>query len=460
MKPAHLRYLALILVGSGIFLVITAFRKTITLVDGPQRETLTSYVLTVGDVLATEGIALGSADRLWPEAGAWLADGQTITITRAAQVQIWADGKTHTLLTHEQLPANLFALAGILLFPGEQLLRDNAPIRPDQRLPAAPFHFLQVRRAVPLTVSEGAHSHTFASRAPTLGEALWEAQIHLQLIDQVSPPESALLDAPLQAAVTPARPITIDVAGQITLQVHTTAVTVGAALSEAGIPLQGLDYSQPPAESPLPADGLIRIVRVREDILLEQELLAFTTQTQPLPEVEIDTQQIVQVGEYGLTAKRVRVRYENGLEISRQTEAEWVAAEPKPRIVGYGTKIVVRVLDTPAGPIEYWRALNMYATSYYPAAVGNDITATGMLLEKGVVGIDPRHIPYFTNLYVPGYGLAVAADTGGGIVPRLIDLGFSDDDFELWHQYVTVYFLTPVPPEDQISWIIPEIYLP
>jgi len=63
-------------------------------------------------------------------------------------------------------------------------------------------------------------------------------------------------------------------------------------------------------------------------------------------------------------------------------------------------------------------------------------------------------VPCGTRLYVPGYGFAVAMDTGR-ITGAWIDLGYEDDDFVLWHQFVTVYFLTPVPPLDQIAWIIP-----
>jgi 3D (Asp-Asp-Asp) domain-containing protein len=55
-------------------------------------------------------------------------------------------------------------------------------------------------------------------------------------------------------------------------------------------------------------------------------------------------------------------------------------------------------------------------------------------------------------MYVPGYGLAEAADTGA-ISGRWIDLGYSNDDYVAWHQWVTVYFLWP-PPANPV-WIFP-----
>ena len=45
-----------------------------------------------------------------------------------------------------------------------------------------------------------------------------------------------------------------------------------------------------------------------------------------------------------------------------------------------------------------------------------------MMAQRGVVAVDPSVIPLGTRLYIPGYGMAVAADTGGAIVGDRIDL--------------------------------------
>jgi 3D (Asp-Asp-Asp) domain-containing protein len=42
----------------------------------------------------------------------------------------------------------------------------------------------------------------------------------------------------------------------------------------------------------------------------------------------------------------------------------------------------------------------------------------------GVVAVDPSVIPLGSRLYIPGYGKGVAADVGGGIRGRIIDLWF------------------------------------
>ena len=51
-------------------------------------------------------------------------------------------------------------------------------------------------------------------------------------------------------------------------------------------------------------------------------------------------------------------------------------------------------------------------------------TATGMPVGWGVVAVDPSLIPLGTRLTIPGYGEAVAADTGGAVRGATIDLWF------------------------------------
>jgi 3D (Asp-Asp-Asp) domain-containing protein len=49
-------------------------------------------------------------------------------------------------------------------------------------------------------------------------------------------------------------------------------------------------------------------------------------------------------------------------------------------------------------------------------------TASGTPAGYGVVAVDPRIIRLGSHVFVPGYGLAIASDTGGAIVGNRIDL--------------------------------------
>ncbi len=389
--------------------------------------------------------------------GSWnyltsLQANETNSLPHPAYITILDEDKIQSLLTDERLPANLLALSGIPLYPGDQIFADGKPVSPDQALAPEVNHTLQVRREWKISLISGMRVQTILSTAVTLGKALQEAGIALHASDRLTPPAETPLRGPIEAELH--KSIDLEIKSQEgRTRFRSAANNVGEALREAGLSLQGLDYSVPDPAASLPPDGHIRIVRVAENVSLETTPLPFEIETQPVSDLELDNQNIVQPGEFGITAQRVRVRLEDGKEVSRQTEAEFVAVEPKPQILGFGTKVVPHSLDTPGGPIEYWRALNMYAVSYNPTSNGGLGTATGIPLAKGVAAIDINYIPFGTRMYIPGYGIAVAADVGGGVKGRMIDLGYSDDDYVSWHQWVTVYFLWP--PPESIVWVIP-----
>lgn len=71
-------------------------------------------------------------------------------------------------------------------------------------------------------------------------------------------------------------------------------------------------------------------------------------------------------------------------------------------------------------PSQGGRTITVVATGY--SLPGH--TATGLPVGWGVVAVDPSVIPLGTRLTVPGYGDAVAADTGSGVRGAMIDLWF------------------------------------
>lgn len=461
LKIRSLFALAVVMVLAGLALIAGELHKTVQLEINGNTRTVNTWALTTGGLLRLQGIVLAPADRLAPEAATWLHEHSTIRIQRAYPVNLLVDGRYRQLTTPERLPENILAEAGIALYPGDMLLVDGMPVQRNQRLSDAGGHTLQVRRAVPVTITTPQGTQTIYSSAPTLGKALLEAGITFTSADRLEPPADTPLSGSVEARFQPARALEITLDDR-TVSVFSAAPTVGEALAEAGLALQGLDYSFPAAEKKIPGSGKIKVVRVQEQIILSQEPLPNETEFQPDPELEIDNQRFIEIGTFGVKAQQERVRLEDGQEVKRQVTAEWVAREPENRVIGYGTKISKKTAKVPDGTIEYWRAVPMYATSYSPCRLGvpqcNDVTASGLKLQKGVAGVAKSWYGYTVGqrVYVPGYGTAVIADFGNGLPGRyLIDLGYSESDFKVWHQNVTVYFLWPPPPPEQIMWVLP-----
>lgn len=371
-------------------------------------------------------------------------------------VTIIDNGQTLTLQTNERVPSVLLNQAGLTLNPNDRVLSSGHPIAPDQ--PITNYSItdhpitLQIRRAVPIKIISPEGERRIQSSAFTVGEALREASVWLRAGDAVDPPlQSPISNLQSQVSIFPARDHTIT-ANRKTLQVRSSAQTVGEALAEAGIPLLGLDYSLPAEEEALPSNGQIRVVRVSESVTLAQKPIPFESELQASADVPLDQTQILQPGENGLSVQRIRIRYEDGKEVSRLTEDETLVRPPQTRVLGYGTKVEVETASVDDVQIEYWRAVEMYATSYSPCRSGTEEchsgTSSGKNLKKGMVAV---RLDWYLSmqgqrLYIPGYGFASIEDVCGGCVGQpWIDLGYSDNDFEPWHSWVTVYFLTPVP---------------
>jgi 3D (Asp-Asp-Asp) domain-containing protein len=81
----------------------------------------------------------------------------------------------------------------------------------------------------------------------------------------------------------------------------------------------------------------------------------------------------------------------------------------------------VGAADVPAPPAPAGsRTITVVATGY--SLPGS--TSTGLPVGWGVAAVDPSVIPLGTHMIVPGYGVAIAADTGGSVVGSTIDLWF------------------------------------
>ena len=128
------------------------------------------------------------------------------------------------------------------------------------------------------------------------------------------------------------------------------------------------------------------------------------------------------------SAKASRVAYLQQLAAQRSLnqaqigslESRAQSIEAKARRVAVAQ--TVNAVSSPApAPIEAGPGtMTVTATAYTLQGT----TATGAPVGYGVVAVDPSVIPLGTRMTIPGYGEAVAADTGGAIQGSVIDLWF------------------------------------
>lgn len=376
----------------------------------------------------------------------------TVTILDGDQI--------HSIKSSERIPLSLLSQAGVIPQPFDRVLFNGVLLPLDQALPDADFAQLQLRRAMPLTVNSPHGQQIINSSAFTVGQALSEAGYPLTAGDLIDPPANTAITTPLTIQITPARDLSIFVDNTM-IQIRSSAGTVGEALAEAGIPLTGLDTSSPLENEALPVDGQIRIVRVGESINVALEPIPFSTERIESDDIPLGQEDLIQPGVDGLAMVRTRIRYEDGVEVSRNAEDRTVIREPQKRIVAGGSQIVL----APVGgntPNEYWKAYQMYATVYSPCASGTGGcsygTASGARAGYGIVAVDYSIYSYLAGMkvYIPGYGMATIGDTGGGPIietalgvqrTQWIDLGFDEGGMVDMTGWVTVYFLAPAPAE-------------
>ncbi|NIV37782.1 MAG: DUF348 domain-containing protein [Anaerolineae bacterium] len=473
---------ALALLGMGM---IQTGSPLVLEVDGQRRE-LRTHAATVGEALRRTGLELYPEDLVTPELEAPLEPDMIITVQCARPVHLHADGETHQIRTQATTVGQVLAQAGLRVGPADEILLDgqlvelgaslwdrgpvshtppssrgggSSTTREDTRDPPV----VAIRRAAAMILDDDGTTATLHTTSETIGQVLQEHGVTLFLGDEVEPGLQERIVPGGTIAIHRSIPVQIQADGRI-IRTRTRAETVAGALGQEGIALVGKDQVEPALPTPLRSGIEIQVVRVREELVVEFDPIPFKTEWVPDPEVEIDNIRLAREGQVGLTKRRFRVIYEDGREVERYLEDTWAEQPPITKTMAYGTKIVIRTMDTPDGPIEYWRKMRVYTTAYTAATCGKTrdhprygYTRLGWWLTKGIVAVDPDVIPLKTKMYVPGYGHAIAGDTGGGVKGKFVDLGYDEGKYQSWHWWTDIYLLTPVPPEHKILWILPDL---
>lgn len=127
-------------------------------------------------------------------------------------------------------------------------------------------------------------------------------------------------------------------------------------------------------------------------------------------------------GSEGSIKRTYRVTYVDGKAVSQELlKEETKEAEPTVFYMGRGG------FRSDRGSFTRKSVMDMLATAYDPSPRSNGWsnrgrTRMGRRAAFGEAAVDPRVIPLGSILFIEGYGMAIASDTGGAIKGKRIDL--------------------------------------
>lgn len=459
----------------GMFYAFVWGRERVTIRINDQETTVWTRQQTVRDVLTEAGVVWTNKDIIRPGLDKPLPADNNVTIRLATPIVLSADGNVTEDRTQATTIQKVLEENQVTLKPQDEVFLDGRLVRADASLPkftasaGEPALFasqtgtlhISVTRALPITINDNGAVSTLLTTENTLGTALARAGLQIYMGDSVTPDLTTPVTTGASVFIRRSRPASITVDGK-TIRTRTRADSIDGLLAQEGVKLEGKDYAIPAPTNPIVDNVNVDITRVREEYITETEQLPFQTKWLPSNQLELDQRVVAQTGQMGEKNRLFKSVYENGKLISTGLEREWIAKPPQDHIINYGTNVVVRDLTLPDGKVvQYWRKIRMLATAYSAATSGKEKdhpeygrTRLGLTAGRGIVAVDPRVINLGSNVYVPGYGEALAGDTGGRIKGKRVDLGFPEDQVEDWYRWVDVYLLTPVPPKSQLTIVL------
>lgn len=285
--------------------------------------------------------------------------------------------------------------------------------------------FVWAHKGVTLVVD--GDSRYVRSQAADVAGLLDEADVVIGEGDVVTPAEDVSLEDGMSVVVRHAVPVTLSLSGDL-LRLHVVGQTVADALVAAGVDSAAGTATEPSLDTPLRPDMLITVNDVFLRVVQEEAEIPFDIVTEQDSSQPLGARAVVREGVPGRMLRVYRVVVTDGVEGARTLTAERVLVKPVDEVISVGVKRSSRSVTRSRGvtkPPTSGEKMSVTSTAYAPGSDGVDWrTATGARAGFGVIAVDPDVIPLGTHVYVSGYGYAIAADTGGAIRGKRIDVCF------------------------------------
>lgn len=227
--------------------------------------------------------------------------------------------------------------------------------------------------------------------------------------------------------------VTVNVDGE-SVTVSTLSQNVGELLSELGITLGEDDEVEPSADTPVSEGLTVDVLRVEYKSYTKEETVAFSKKTEYSASLSKGTSKITQKGVNGKKSVVYREKIVNGEITDKTVESENKFLAPVSQIMTVGTytggntgviknSAAISELKMPSKyklgsngvPTNYKYTIKGKAAAY---CIPGGTTSTGKKVKPGYIAVNPKQIPYGTEMYIVSddgivYGYAIAADTGG-----------------------------------------------
>ena len=297
-----------------------------------------------------------------------------------------------------------------------------------------------------ITIVDDKQVAHYETEAQNVQELIEQLEITLGEKDIIEPMLDAEIIDNMKITIERWRPtVSLKVNGESKSQ-KTKAQTVDEFLKSLGVNIQEGDEVTPSTETSI-TDGLQIEIKTKEvKTEVEDRPMQYSTKIVETADMAYGETKVSQQGKNGLKTVTIQREYLGGELVNENVLDVVVKEEPVEEIVLKGTYKANSVTDVFTGEsYTYTKVYEMEATAYTISDDGwSNRTASGMTTFVGMVAVDPDVIPLGTKLYIEGYGIAIAGDTGGAIQGNIVDLFFnsSSECYEFGRKHgLKVYIL-------------------
>ena len=299
-----------------------------------------------------------------------------------------------------------------------------------------------------VTLVYDGRSETVETRAGSAEDLLVERSLIRAPEDALSVDPASLLYDGETVVYRTAVPVTVVVDG-VAHPIRSAAASVADLLHQQAVAFDRHDRVSPAPAATLENDGVVTVSHVESWTETVRKKLAAKIVKRWAFTLPVGKTTVVDPGAPGLAETAYTVTRTPDRKALRRTQlVSRVLRAPRARIVAEGIGEFALSGLAEQGIRGTLRlasaAISMVATAYTASCYGcSGTTASGRPAGHGIVAVDPRVIPLGTRMYIPGYGHAVAGDTGGAIRGNRIDLGFNSTSqaFQFGRRPITVYLI-------------------